>query len=54
MAKGYPIKNNDMTIQDLKDYSLILPVKRSTPRKQFNIYSKNIYERNKGKYIRVL
>ena len=33
-AKDYPIKNNDMTIQDLKDYSLILPVKRSTPRKQ--------------------
>ena len=32
--KDYPIKNKDMTIQDLKDYSLILPVKRSTPRKQ--------------------
>ena len=33
-AKDYPIKNTDITIQDLKDYSLILPVKRSTPRKQ--------------------
>ena len=33
-AKDYPIKNMDMTIQDLKEYSLILPVKRSTPRKQ--------------------
>lgn len=33
-AKDYPIKNKDINIQDLKDYSLILPVKRSTPRKQ--------------------
>ena len=33
-AKDYPIKNRNMKIQDLKDYSLILPVKRSTPRKQ--------------------
>ena len=33
-SKNYVIKNKDMKIQDLKEYSLILPVERSTPRKQ--------------------
>lgn len=33
-SKGYVTKNRNMSIQDLNDYSLILPVKRSTPRKQ--------------------
>ena len=33
-SKNYIIKNKDMKIQDLKEYSLILPVERSTPRKQ--------------------
>lgn len=33
-SKDYPIKNKNMTIQELQNYSLILPVKRSTPRKQ--------------------
>ena len=33
-SKDYPIKNKNMTILELQNYSLILPVERSTPRKQ--------------------
>lgn len=33
-SNNYPIKNKNIKIQELKDYSLILPVERSTPRKQ--------------------
>lgn len=31
---NYAIKNKNMKVEELNDYSLILPVKRSTPRKQ--------------------
>ena len=33
-SSSYKIKGNVMNLQDLKKYSLILPVNRSTPRKQ--------------------
>lgn len=33
-SKNYTIKNKNMEVENLNDYSLILPVKRSTPRKQ--------------------
>ena len=33
-SRNYAIKNKNMEVRDLNDYSLILPVKRSTPRKQ--------------------
>lgn len=35
-SKDYSVKNKFMKIKDLKQYSLILPVNRSTPRKQLN------------------
>lgn len=33
-SRNYAIKNKNINIEDLNEYSLILPVKRSTPRKQ--------------------
>ena len=40
-SKNYLIKNKNMKIQELKDYNLILPVYRSTPRRQLTNLLKN-------------
>ena len=40
-SKNYVVKNKNMKIQDLQNYSMILPVERSTPRKQLTNLLKN-------------
>ena len=40
-SKNYELNNKNMNIQDLQEYNLILPVKRSTPRKQLTELLKN-------------